>query len=67
MVERLTGGGTLHVLFRQLNNVVQGATARTVLDAGMELVLKDLTVAAQRRRVQVTIDLERTSRGWKIV
>jgi hypothetical protein len=66
-VEQLTREDTLRVFFRQLSNVVHGTTARTVLDAEMELTRRDSALPAQQRREKLTIDLEQTSRGWKIV
>ena len=66
MVERLTRDDTLRVFFRQTSSSVKEDTAQTVLDAEMEITRKDSAQQAQRRKQQITIDLERTSRGWKI-
>jgi hypothetical protein len=67
MVERLTREDTLRVFFRQTSSTVKEDHAQTVLDAEMEMTRNDSAVPAQRRKQQVTIDLERTSRGWKII
>ena len=67
MVERLTREDTLRVFFRQVSNALDEETARTVLDAEMEMTRKDSAMPAERRRQQITIDLEFTSGGWKIV
>ena len=67
MVERLTREDTLRVFFRQVRSSVKDDTAQTVLDAEMEMTRKDSAVPAQRRTQQITIDLAKTSRGWKIV
>ena len=67
MVERLTREDTLRVFFRQVSNSLKEGTAQTLLDAEMEMTRKDSAVPAERRRQQITIDLEFTSRGWKIV
>jgi hypothetical protein len=66
MVERLTREDTLRVFFRQTTNSVNEDTAQTILDAEMEMTRKDSAVPAEHRKQQITIDLERTSRGWKI-
>jgi hypothetical protein len=66
MVERLTREDTLRVFFRQTTNSVKEDTAQTILDAEMEMTRKDSAVPAERRNQQITVDLERTSRGWKI-
>ena len=66
MVERLTREDTLRVFFRQTTNSVKEDTAQTILDAEMEMTRKDSAVPTQRRKQQITIDLARTSRGWKI-
>jgi hypothetical protein len=66
-VERLTREDTLRVYFRQLSSVVSGAAARTVLDAEMELTRLDSALPTQHRQEKLTIDLEQTSHGWKIV
>jgi len=67
MVERLTREDTLRVFFRQLSSIVKEDSAQTILDAEMEMTRKDSAVPAERRKQQVTIDFERTSRGWKII
>ena len=67
MVERLTREDTLRVFFGQVANTVKEDTAQTVLDAEMEMTRKDSAVPAERRKQQITIDFERTSRGWKII
>ncbi|MBI2819575.1 MAG: hypothetical protein HYX73_06315 [Acidobacteria bacterium] len=67
MVERLTREDTLRVFFRQVSYSLKEGTAQTLLDAEMEMTRKDSAVPAERRRQQITIDLELTSRGWKIV
>jgi hypothetical protein len=67
MIERLTREDTLRVFFRQVRSDVKQDTAQTLLDAEMELTRKDSSAAPERRRQQLTIDLERTSRGWRIV
>ena len=66
MVERLTREDTLRVFFRQTANAVKEDTAQTILDAEMEMIRKDSAVPAQRRKQQITVDLARTSSGWKI-
>lgn len=67
MVERLTRENTLRVFLRQLTNTMNEGSARTVLDAEMEMTRKDSAGRMERRRQQLTIDLERAPRGWKIV
>ena len=66
MVERLVREDTLRVYFRQVTNSVVDDVAQTMLDAEMEMTRKDSTAPAEQRRQQITIDLERTARGWKI-
>jgi hypothetical protein len=67
MVERLTREDTLRVFFRQVRSSAKEDSAQTVLDAQMEMTRKDSATPARRRSQQITIDLEKTSRGWKIV
>jgi hypothetical protein len=67
LVERLTREDTLRVFFRQISNSVKEDSAQTMLDAEMEMTRKDSALPAERRQQQLTIDLERTSRGWKII
>jgi hypothetical protein len=67
MVERLTREDTLRVFFRQTSSTVKEDQAQTVLDGEMEMIRKDSAVPAQHRKQQITIDLELTSRGWKII
>ena len=67
MIERLTREDTLRVFFRQANNSIQEERAQTILDAAMELTRKDSAAPPERRRQQIVIDFERTTRGWKIV
>jgi hypothetical protein len=67
IVERLTRDDTLRVYFRQTSSTVKEGQAQTVLDAEMEMTRKDSTLQAQQRKQQITIDLARTSRGWKII
>ena len=66
-VERLTREDTLRAYFRQLSSTFKNDQAELVLDAEMEMTRKDSTLQAQQRKQQITIDLARTSRGWKIV
>ena len=67
MIERLTREDILRVYFRQVSNAIQGNSAQTILDAEMEMTRKNSPGRPQRRRQQVVIDFERTSRGWKII
>lgn len=67
MVERLTREDALRVFFRQANNNVQEDRAQTTLDAEMELIRKDSAAPPERRRQQIVIDFELTTRGWRIV
>jgi ATP phosphoribosyltransferase len=66
-VERLTREDTLRVYFRQLSSTVKDGEAQTVLEAEMEMTRKDSTLQAQQRKQQVTIDLARRGKGWKII
>jgi hypothetical protein len=67
MVERLTREDALRVYFRQANSNVQENRAQTTIDAEMELTRKDSAAPPQRRRQQIVIDFELTTRGWRIV
>ena len=64
---RLTREDALRVFFRQVNNSIKEDSAQTMIDAEMELTRKDSARQPERRRQQLVIDFERTSRGWKIV
>lgn len=66
-IDRLTREDALRVFFRQVNNSIKEDTAQTMIDAEMELTRKDSARQPERRRQQLVIDFERTSRGWKIV
>lgn len=66
-IERLTRENTLRVYFRQASSSIQQNSAQTILDAEMEMTRKDSAAPVERRRQQVVIDFERTSRGWKII
>ena len=66
MIERLTREDTLRVFFRQVNNSIKEESAQTVIDAEMEMTRKDSAGQLERRRQQLVIDFQRTSRGWKI-
>ncbi len=67
MIERLTRENILRVYFRQVSNSIQGDNAQTIIDAELEMARKNSPARLQRRRQQVVIDFERTSRGWKII
>ena len=67
MVERLIREDTLRVFFRQIRSDINQDKAQTLLDAEMELTRRDSPAVPERRRQQLTIDLERTTRGWRIV
>lgn len=67
MIERLTREDTLRVFFRQVNNSIKEESAQTVIDAEMEMTRKDSAGQLERRRQQLVIDFQRTSRGWKII
>ena len=67
MIDRLTREDALRVFFRQVNNSIKEDAAQTVIDAEMELTRKDSATPPERRRQQLVIDFERTTRGWKIV
>ena len=67
MIDRLTREDALRVFFRQVSNSVKETSAQTMIDAEMELTRKDSASPPERRRQQLVIDFERTSRGWKIV
>ena len=67
MIDRLTREDALRVFFRQVSNSVKETSAQTTIDAEMELTRKDSASPPERRRQQLVIDFERTSRGWKIV
>ena len=66
-IERLTREDALRVFFRQVNNSLKEDSAQTMIDAEMELTRKDSATQPERRRQQLVIDFERTTRGWKIV
>ena len=66
-IDRLTREDALRVFFRQVNNSIKEDSAQTMIDAEMELTRKDSARQPERRRQQLVIDFERTSRGWKIV
>jgi hypothetical protein len=67
MIERLTREDTLRVYFRQSSHSIKEDKAQTIVDADMELVRKDSAGQLDRRRQQLVIDFELTSRGWKII
>ena len=67
MIEHLTREDNLRVYFRQVSNSIKENNAQTIIDADMELTRKDSAGQLDRRRQQVVIDFEATSRGWKIV
>lgn len=67
MIEQLTGEDTLRVYFRQDSTSVKGDTVQTLIDAEMEMTRKDAATPPERRRRQLVIDFERTSRGWRII
>ncbi|MBI4459323.1 MAG: hypothetical protein HY648_04605 [Acidobacteria bacterium] len=67
MVERLTRENSLRVFFRQVSSSIRENSAQTILDAEMEMTRKDSAGQAERRRQQLVIDFELTSRGWKII
>jgi len=67
MIDRLTREDALRVFFRQANSSVREDRAQTTIDAEMELTRKDSAAPPQRRRQQIVIDFELTSRGWRIV
>jgi len=67
MVERLIRESSLRAFFRQTSKTIREASAQTILDAEMEISRNDAVGQADRRRQQIVIDFELTSRGWKIV
>ena len=67
MVDRLTREDALRVYFRQATNSVREDRAQTIIDAEMELTRKDSAAPPERRRQQIVIDFELTTRGWRIV
>ena len=67
MIERLLREDVLRVYFRQVSNSIQQDISRTILDAEFEITRKDSAGRLERRRGQITIRLERTSEGWKII
>ncbi len=67
MIERLTREDTLRVNFRQSPHSIHESNAQTIVDADMEISRKDSAGQLDRRRQQMVIDFELTSRGWKIV
>ena len=67
MIDRLLRENSLRVYFRQVSNTFQQETAQSTIDAEMELTRKDAAGQIDRRRQQLVIDFERTSRGWKII
>ena len=67
MVDRLTREDAVRVFFRQTTNSVQENRAQSIIDAEMELTRKDSAAPPQRRRQQIVIDFELTTRGWRIV
>ncbi len=68
MVERLMREDTLRAHFRQVTSSAQAAEGRgqSILDAEMGLSRKDASGQVLRRRQQLTLDFERTRRGWRI-
>ncbi len=67
MIERLSREDTLRVNFRQNSHSVKEDSAQTIVDAEMELSRKESAGQLDRRRQQIVIDFELTSRGWKII
>ena len=67
MIERLTREDILRVYFRQSSNSIKDDSAQVIVDADMELTRKDSAGQLDRRRQQIVIDFEATSRGWKII
>ena len=67
MIERLLREDVLRVYFRQVSNSIQQDIFRTILDAELEITRKDSAGRLERRRGRITIRLERTSEGWKII
>jgi hypothetical protein len=67
MIDRLTREDTLRVNFRQSSHSIHESSAQTIVDADMEISRKDSAGQLDRRRQQIVIDFELTSRGWKIV
>lgn len=67
MVDRLTREDAVRVFFRQTTNSVRDDRAQTIIDAEMELTRKDSAAPPERRRQQIVIDFELTTRGWRIV
>ena len=67
MIERLTREDTLRVYFRQSSHSIHDSSAQTIVDADMEISRKDSAGQLDRRRQQIVIDFELSSRGWKIV
>ena len=67
MIDRLTREDTLRVNFRQSSHSIHESNAQTIVDADLEISRKDSAGQLDRRRQQIVIDFELTSRGWKIV
>ena len=67
MIDRLLREDILRVFFRQVTNSIEETRAQTTLDAEMEMTRKDSAGMMDRRRQQLVVDFERTSRGWKII
>lgn len=67
MIEQLARENSLRVFFRQVSNSIRENSAQTILEAEMEMTRKDSAGQAERRRQQLVIDFELTSRGWKII
>ncbi|MBI2816156.1 MAG: hypothetical protein HYX72_04365 [Acidobacteria bacterium] len=67
MIERLTREDILRVYFRQTSNSIKDNSAQVIVDADMELTRKASAGQLDRRRQQIVIDFEATSRGWKII
>ncbi|MBI4442133.1 MAG: hypothetical protein HY649_02015 [Acidobacteria bacterium] len=67
MIDRLLRENSLRVFFRQVSNSFQQDAAQSTIDAEMELTRKDAAGQIDRRRQQLVIDFQRTSRGWKII
>ena len=67
-VERLVREDTIRAYFRQVSGSrsAEKGSARSRVDAEMELARKDAAGQTERRRRQLAFEFERTRRGWRI-
>lgn len=67
MVEQLLRENSLRAFFRQASKTIGESSAQTILEADLEISRNDAAGQTDRRRQQIVVDFELTSRGWKIV